>query len=497
MKNSKQKTLVIGLDGVEPTLLYKLVQDGKLPNLTKIIKKGVSGKLESSIPPLTAVAWPSFMTGKNPGKFGIFDFIDSRNKKFPAYNFKSIKSKSLWKILSENKRRVCVVAVPITYPPEEVNGILISGLDTPDENTSFTYPPELKKELKEEGYRIWIDKHLYKKRDILPKKLISSMHKRAEVAINLMQKEEWDFFMVVFNETDVFAHFCGKKLAECYKEADKVIGKFLDLINEKTNLILMSDHGNISYKGVFYTNKILKDMGLLKLRGKKNRVSNLILSIGISREHIKDLLERMNLDKVLKFISPRVKRKIPASRYTLTDVDWNKTKAYATGYGIYLTEDDNEVRKSISDKFNKLSEDYEFKLYKKEEIYSGPYLDKAPDFVIVSDEYEPINAFEESSIIGPRKRSGDPKHHSMYGIFIAQGPEIKKNKEINAKIIDLAPTILHIMNVPIPKDMDGRVLKEIFKKDSELGKREVVYEGEKEGRKIKEQIKKLKSMGRI
>ena len=132
MKNVR-KVICIGLDGATFDLIRPWLSKGKLPNIGRIIKDGVWGELESVIPPVSAPAWTSFMTGKNPGKHGIFGFKKEKQGTYEELfvNRKLIKSETLWKCLSDVGKKVIVINVPLTYPPEEINGYLMSGMDTP------------------------------------------------------------------------------------------------------------------------------------------------------------------------------------------------------------------------------------------------------------------------------------------------------------------------------------------------------------------------------
>ncbi|NIT58599.1 MAG: hypothetical protein GWN00_20950, partial [Aliifodinibius sp.] len=142
------KVLVIGLDGATPELLMKGITEGKLPNLSKMMNDGVYGTLKSVVPPFSSPAWLSFMTGKNPGKLGIFSFQDRKPDTYEirVANFQSIDSKSIWDILSEHGKKVGVLAVPTTFPPKKVNGFLVSGWPIP-QGATFTYPNDLQSKL--------------------------------------------------------------------------------------------------------------------------------------------------------------------------------------------------------------------------------------------------------------------------------------------------------------------------------------------------------------
>ena len=146
------KVVVIGLDGVPLSLIERWAKEGLLPTFQQVIEGGATGLLRSTVPPTSGPSWSSFMTGKNPGKTGIYDFLYRREGGyiFPPVNANRRDGKSLWRLLSEEGKRVGVVNVPISYPVEEVNGFLIAGWMTPYSARDFIYPPELYEELKKE-----------------------------------------------------------------------------------------------------------------------------------------------------------------------------------------------------------------------------------------------------------------------------------------------------------------------------------------------------------
>jgi len=142
-----QKVVLIGVDGATPDLIDKWVNEGKLPNFQKLRENGTWGKLKSTTPPFSAPAWTSIVTGCNPGKHGIYGFestgtlephlINSRHRKVPA----------IWSFLTSIGMKSIVVNVPGTYPPEKINGAMITGLLTPSRDSNFTYPKDIKERL--------------------------------------------------------------------------------------------------------------------------------------------------------------------------------------------------------------------------------------------------------------------------------------------------------------------------------------------------------------
>mgnify|MGYP000272711237 CR=1 FL=1 len=270
---SLRKTLVIGLDGAPFELIEKWSASGELPNLAKLIDKGCFSVLRSTIPVHSPTAWASYITGVNPGKHGVFDFV---RREEDSYQLRVIRADqyagaSLWRLLSEHGRTVGVMNVPMTYPPEPVNGFLLTGLGTPD-YVPYSYPPEMSEELNEQGYRV--NKKFFftpDRQDEWLEDIHAITEIRGETAVRLMQEQPWDFFMVVFRNSDEICHFYWHHMDEThpehdpqapaqykmaildlYKHIDRWVGHIIETAGEECNIIIMSDHGaGPLYKDVF------------------------------------------------------------------------------------------------------------------------------------------------------------------------------------------------------------------------------------------------------
>src|SRR5690606_17716249 len=141
----KRRIVVIGLDGATWDLLRPRMNDGRLPNLARLARSGATGDLESIYPPETPAAWPSFMTGKNPGKHGVFDFLvyDPESKTERPVNAGLRVGKTLWEYLSDAGKTSLVLNVPPTYPPASIRGAMVTDFLTPADAQDYTHPREL------------------------------------------------------------------------------------------------------------------------------------------------------------------------------------------------------------------------------------------------------------------------------------------------------------------------------------------------------------------
>ena len=500
------KIIVLGFDGASPDIINSLVRKNQLPNFKKIIDKGVTGRLKTTIPPLTPCAWSSFMTGKNPGKHGIYDFFYLDNShKMRINSSKTRNSRDLWEYLSENNLKCFIFNVPITYPPKKINGIMVSGFTTPSTKVNFTYPPWLKNEILEKypDYKISEESKYAENRRAKKEfadEAFNLADTRFKVASNLMRKDEFDFSMIVFMLIDHMQHwywrYMDKKhpryqedeefrdtIVNAYKKVDSFLGKSMKMFPNH-NIIIMSDHGGGPYYKDVTINKWLMDEGYLFLKKKTALHKRIMDRIGINRLISKGL--NLGLWKIINTF-PVIKKTIQ-TRFLLTynDIDWDKTRVYSYGYygPIYInrkiikTEKEfKEVKEDIKEKLRKIKDPYTKEqlikdIWMKNELYWGEKADVLPDIAINMGDFSYGSSstfpFNSNEIFSEPKtlKSGD---HTQYGIFMAYGPGIKEGWRVkNAEIYDITPTILHMFNVSIPKDIDGIVLKEIFKEDSEF-----------------------------
>jgi predicted AlkP superfamily phosphohydrolase/phosphomutase len=511
MKN-KQRVLIIGIDGGTFDIIQPMVQRGELPILASLMEKGAWGELESSIPPDTGPAWVSMMTGVNPGKHGIYFFLDNLH-----YNLKSgrplgsadIKFPPLWSILSSYGKNVIFVNVPFTYPPTEVKGIIISGMFVPNNAEVLSYPQDIYTELKVKlsGYEIddWSPEIICPDRskinlhyDKVVEYVSLVTEKRKKATLMLLENNDWDFAMVVFTSMDRFQHIFWrfidtsgnesnlghlnkfrKVIHDGYQQLDKAIGEIIEKAGKDTTVIIVSDHGFGPLKKLFFVNKWLEEIGLLKIKR------------GLSQKKFKPGLT--NLYRVLTKIihtsklpgwTKRIPIPIPKIQFRDRSelINWQKTKAYGNQSGININlrgrephgvvepgKEYEDLLTFIQEQFYRLEDESEPQkskiadwILRKEEIYNGPYVEEAADlyFSLKNRSYlQNANINVNSKFGSPFLGSG---MHRMNGIFIMYGPLCCKCDSIKPRMIDVAPTVLYLMGLPILEEMDGRVLEEII-----------------------------------
>lgn len=514
--SSKQrKAILIGLDGATFSLLGPWMEDGSLPNLKRIADEGTSGTLLSTVPPTTPPAWTTCVTGKNPGKHGIFDFRESPllHPDRPLVKSSSVKAHKLWHILNKEGRKTGIMNVPITFPPEEVDGFMISGMMTPSPEVTYTYPADLADRLvKAVGdYVINIDIPRY---DVeLEADLVNfladirySFAKRRDAFLHLMETEAWDLFFVVFIAMDRIQHllwkfldpderhydtergrFVRKKVLECFIDMDGLFAHLIDKVDAHTDLLVVSDHGFGATHHWFNVNGWLYREGLLSVDAGVMRKKKLFYKAML-----------LNESRALKAMIPdaiqgAVRRKIRAGRSTFTSaktdvesvIDWPGTKAFFASIpaqGIFINvkragaegavepgEEYESLRAHIKERLLTLThpetgERLVDEVIYREEVYSGPQTRFAPDILFVSRNYGVLGRqlFGDSKPV--RSSLAVPNgFHRPDGIFMALGDRFKKGHRIEgARIVDMTPTILYAMGHALPDDMDGRVLTDAF-----------------------------------
>lgn len=514
-REKKMEVLVIGLDGAPYHLLEKVSK--RMPTLANLMNNGSYGILTSTIPALSLLAWPVFYTGKNPGKIGVYVTRLVRESveevKLPTSH--DVKAPAIWEILSNHKKKVGVVNIPVTYPPKPVNGFLITGFLTPPSSDDFVYPAELKTDLGEYTIDLDVlteDKKLPERdvdKSVLLQKQYDITEKRAATCLRLIRNHQPDFFIVNFKGLDNMQHLFWHKqdvIVEFYERLETLLKQFIDTIKPK-NTVIMSDHGfHARSTKYFHINTYLEREGFLyRNKSLKGRFSILTYTVGVKLVEIFPFIRNLVPEKAKSSVGIK----------QMTDrIDWSKTLAYADFHrGIFINKEitgaeRDKVAQAIVEKMMACEDPQTgnkvFKVVKrKEEIFSGPYFDLLPDIVWLPDADYRVNANLFPKLISPRLDAPHISGEHMAaadGIFILKGPGVVKNKRIEgAHISDLAPTILYMMDVPIPSDIDGKVLRSAFEpshrepqyaKAGEAGKKDFAFT-QKEEKKLEERLKGL------
>ncbi|MEE8168654.1 MAG: alkaline phosphatase family protein [Candidatus Hydrothermarchaeales archaeon] len=360
------RIVIVGLDGVPYRLMEDLSERGVMPNFQSLKKEGIFRKMQSTIPEVSSTAWSSIITGKNPGEHGIFGFMEliegTYTMSFP--DFRNLKAKPFWQM--DGKRSV-IMNVPSTYPAGEMNGFIVSGFISLDLEKA-TYPKQYVEKLKALDYRIDVDSHKwYKSQDLFVRELFDTLERRVDAYRYFWNEFRWDLFMLVFTGTDRLGHFLWDayeesdhkyhdKVIEFFGRIDEVIGEIVERLGEGDSLLMLSDHGFERVKTNVNVNTLLMENGFLELEEAQEK----------NYTNIKEGTKAFALE--------------PARIYL------NKKGKYPRG--SVEKEDEESILQELSELFRALEKDDKKvvkKVYRKDEIYSGEYLEKAPDLVLLGE----------------------------------------------------------------------------------------------------------------
>jgi predicted AlkP superfamily phosphohydrolase/phosphomutase len=479
-KNNKTKVLVVGLDGASPRLLDEMIGKSFLPNIASLIRNGSYGRLTSTVPDVTPPSWTSMVTGVDPSKHGIFDFF-----KFNGGRVERIvtsadrKRKSVWDILSRRGRRVIVVNVPVTYPPQPVNGILISDMLTPEGASEIVYPKYMAPALKNKGYDVgirWTGGDGVSKK-VSSRELAGYVKKRFQFFNWLVSEFPWDFAMVVFNETDFAQHLFPTKtssLFEVYSEVDLGLGDLLKRIDPcETSLLVTSDHGfNVARRG-FRVNDWLAEVGALSVaNGGKTSVKKwnpfrALVNVMLKRSFTARMLDKLRAHLPEGWVGSVYTSPASGSLsglYCPTPQPHAYVSLSLTG-GSRSVKDYEALVARLRLKAEKLADRKTGvkpikRVLTRGEVYDGVYSIEGPDVLlllaenyVISEKIFGTNDFFYSTVQGIHEPDGVV---IGYGRSFARGQKIKSQ----ARVWDIAPTVLELLGVPAEQeeDLDGKSL---------------------------------------
>ncbi len=541
--NSKKRVMLIGLDGMTLDVMKPMVDAGIMPKCKELMERGTWGKLQTVLPPVTGPAWVSCVTGKQPGNHGIFDFFKptpSQNAVGMSrriVNSREVDGKPIWRLLTEADKTSIILNVPVTYPPAEIKGAMFTGMLTPSVNSNMTHPPGLHDKLKGDlgEYTITVNWQGYTNATAgqFVQDVIDCAKSRTEYTLRLMDEyPDWDFCFPCYTEPDRIQHALwdyldpaemakAKKAGtyqksihdlvhEFYRQLDQHIAALIEKAGDDVPVFFCSDHGFGPLYGKIYVNDYLAKVGLLTYDTWKLKKS--MGGLFMKKAYHK-VLKTIGLNSVVKKSAVKnAEARQSTSKRTFYDdfyeaIDWDKTIAYMgsnTEGGLYLNVKGRKMYGSMSDKGAIEPEDYEKErdrviealrgikhpdtgesmlshVFPREEVYSGKYVDRAPDvvFFLCGGAWIADFALEKGSVKRADWRTGCGMHR-MDGIFLAAGPGIAHTTDIDTNIINVIPTILATMGLPIPSDMDGKFVDEAFTEEWK-GSNTVTYAGDSSG----------------
>lgn len=511
------KVFVLGLDGATWDILGPLADAGRMPNLKRLRDQGASGTLRSVFPPLSPVAWTGVMTGKNSGKHGVFEFLEHEHDPLGGRvnSSRAIRAELVWEIAGRHGRASVAGGVPMSYPPRNVPGLSFLGdflapADAPD----FSSDPELLRDLEAhlgEPYRPW-DTVVHDgghEADALAS-LTAFLDHHLRAVRFLAKHRPWDLFMYDLMATDRIQHELwhawdtshraarGRDLADVregfidfWAKLDDGIGQIEAELPPDTALILMSDHGFGPIEWYVNFNVWLLEKGYIALDDSFYvKQKHWFYKRGVTPEWFYRLMARFGgaNARVGRF---RGKQKTWLDRLaddaflSRRHIDWSKTRAYAQGnFGqIFVNQRGRQPQGCVApEDVRPLLDDLKAELltiphpetgaplvdriYERDELYHGPHAHLAPDLTVVLGDwkYRTIGLYDFTThqVISPA--FGPTGDHRVEGIFVGSGPAFRPGATLSADatLLDIAPTVLHLLGVPLPADLDGTVRAEVI-----------------------------------
>ncbi len=513
MSTQRKKTLILSIDSGCWPYVDPLLAAGRMPVVARLIERGVRGVLESTMPPITPVAFSSFITGTNPGKHGVFDWtVRCSDGSTQAATSTVRRGAPLWHYLNQAGVRVGLFNIPVTYPPQPIDGFLVPGITVPKDARRLTHPVQVLDRI-EERYGTY---HVDVPHALLDEGVenyatawIKYEEVQTDAALTLMDEYGVDVLAFNYASLDRVNHFSPRQehLEAVLTNVDTQIGRFVVRYPE-ANLILMSDHGSRRIKNAFLLSKWLAQNGYAIYGEKSLDIPNHEINFALARyfeaQSMGGTGERMlrNLLQAALCVTPsalrrplwqKMYRSSPeALAYRFAErLDRARTRVFATSSGpLMINRKGRGSSNAVSEQSYKalrealirdlltvkepITERRVFsRVYRREEIYHGPALPQAPD--IVADHYDSVcdlivdNDPDRFCFVNRLNRFGD---HVRDGLFVLSGPDFVQDagSDHRASIMDLPATLLHLYGVPIPADFDGQPLERFLTPEFRLQK---------------------------
>jgi len=503
--SESRKLVLIGLDGATFRVLQPLIDAGVMPTVARMMREGASGPLMSTHPPVTCPAWPTMYTGVNPGKHGVFSFTCRGGGRPRTASLVDVKSPTVWNLLSSSGRRCAVLNVPITYPAQALNGVMLSGFPAPDGSADVVWPRHHHAELLRAlpGFRVnWPGiPHAYQEDQPAAGVVRSAndwLRERIESFDHVLDGEDFDFCFLVYEYPDKVQHAfypfldptCPESqgqypnlldaLHRGFRAIDSSIAELLRRFGKDANYMIVSDHGFGPIRRVVYLNHLLEKHGLFTPRrgkavaAKAAAVMNVPLAVrarlGLGQDEPWHRLDTWQ-SPLTNFA-----RSQAFGGHQYEHAVYINTKRKAE-HGIVTDDEYDGVRRRIVDTLKnatdpKTGERIFAAVSTADEVYEGERLADAPDVV-----FDLAPGYLVSSGIGLSfgleqgflrdARSGDVRgYHLSDGVFIGYGPAFRAVDDVTASLLDVAPTVLALMGVSAIETMDGRVIEEAIKPDA-------------------------------
>ncbi len=438
MASKFDRVFVLGIDGVPYTLIERFCAEGIMPNLSKLHAANPPAQIDSVLPTVSNVAWACFQTGKGPGKFNIFGFVEvGRNMELRLPNAADLKSLTVQEIASAAGKRVISLGVPSSYPPREINGLMVGGFLAP-QLAKAVHPPERLSQLQQLGYQLDIDP-MKARQDVgyLKQAALQAFNGRRKTTEALLAEDDWDLFILHVMDTDRVNHFMWRLWEEnspgdkeffedFYRQVDDFIGYLTGKLGQRDLLVIMSDHGFCLIRHEVELNRWLMAQGYLKLSG--DPMAEMFGAISDDSKAFALVPGRIHLLAKETF-----------GRGSVTAENYESTR-------------DEIIAKLAQLRDPQTDEPICQRILKREEAFTGPYTSQGPDIIV-----DPHDGYDLKASLGPgdvfssSPITGMHTYHDAY--LMAHGAELTSRRR---SVTDVTRSILEALSVPVPADMDSQ-----------------------------------------
>lgn len=468
----RTRILSLGLDGAAWPLLDRLIADGRLPNLEAMVDQGARAPLRSVNPPVTCPAWRCSTAGKNPGKLGVFWWLDLDRStgELSTPDARSFDTADVWDYLSEAGHSCAVVNVPMTYPPSPLDGLMVSGFGAPFETNatgSITYPPDFQHRLSE-AYDWEVGVEQVKSSDG-PERVRDLIRTRFELLLDLLE-EGHDYVHLTVFYINVLQHKFGDG-AET-ERAWELIDDYLGRLDDDLCKVIYSDHGHSPVEYTFSVNRFLLENGHLEMDGRpRDAVTGgayrALTSLGISPRAVAAVGRTVLPDSLHSWLVSGS----PTGMDGLAErVVWERSQALALSQGpVYINRD--VVAPEYEAFRDRLKADLEALEHAGapvldavrygEDVYTGEYVDEAPDLMLRPAEGAEIYGGMPPTVFETDVTSWTSGNHPT-GVLLLHGADVEPMRLSERSLLDIAPTVLRYAGCPVPTDLDGVAITEPF-----------------------------------
>ncbi len=515
-----QRVLIIGLDGVPPWLIEMLAGERALPHLAALSKRGVFASMRSTANTLTASAWPSMFTGQNPGRHGMFNFVQYVPARRDIFITNALhrQAGALWDLVGESGGQSAILRVPMTFPTRPMAGMMVGDHLTPSpRHPEFTWPRELRPRLtKRFGLLGWGVKADLASPDSpgrfrqLLRDLTGGVRLTFDVIDYALDHGDFRHIFAVVSETDTLLHRLAPLLrpsaagdnplthlppaardqvVQFFRTIDERVGRLLQRLDDSWNVIIASDHGiGPDDPGDQLLRPLLIALGYQGWREPAPAPAQKSDPVSLLRRAKSAVAARIPW-QIRRLIDPisEQRREQGARENVLDVIDWDTTRAFSIVSGggvgeIWLTVDDPTEREALIAELTaaltsavntRTGAPQVQRVLRREEAVAGPHSNHIPDLLVYLREDQHCTELRSRTSDGREVTVNHSStgnwdlpfigHHTRDGIFIAAGPGVRSVEDpMHCDITDVMPTAAYLMGCPVPDGLDGRVLTEII-----------------------------------